>query len=99
MDKIARGAESQTGLVSQASKVITEMAGSIERTAVSAEDAARAAGETSGAAEVLLEQINKVGLRLVIERRAAKEELPGAGRGGRRKDQGIGAVGIHAPES
>jgi methyl-accepting chemotaxis protein len=51
MEKIAAGAESQTELVSQASKVITEMAGSIQRTAVSAEDAARAAVETSGSAD------------------------------------------------
>ena len=48
MEKIARGAETQSDLVGQASKVITEMAGSIQRTAVSAEDAARAAGETLG---------------------------------------------------
>jgi methyl-accepting chemotaxis protein len=37
--------------VGQASKVITEMAGSIQKTALSAEDSARAAAETSGAAE------------------------------------------------
>jgi len=51
MEKIAVGAESQSNLVGQASQVITEMAGSIQRTAVSAEDAARASAETSGAAE------------------------------------------------
>jgi methyl-accepting chemotaxis protein len=51
MEKIALGAETQSELVGQASKVITEMAGSIERTSHSAEDAVRAAGETSGAAE------------------------------------------------
>ena len=51
MEKIAAGAESQSERVGQASKVITEMASSIERTAVSAEDAARASAETSGAAE------------------------------------------------
>jgi methyl-accepting chemotaxis protein len=37
--------------VTQASKVITQMALSIERTATSAQDAARSAAETSGAAE------------------------------------------------
>lgn len=51
MGKIATGAESTTSLISQASQVITGMANSIQRTAVSAEDAARASGETSGAAE------------------------------------------------
>jgi methyl-accepting chemotaxis protein len=51
MKKIASGAESTSELVGQASKVITSMAGSIQKTAVSAEDAARAAAETSGAAE------------------------------------------------
>ncbi|MFZ5472234.1 MAG: methyl-accepting chemotaxis protein [Myxococcota bacterium] len=51
MKKIATGAESQSDLVGQASKVITEMAQSIQRTALSAEDSARAAAETSGAAE------------------------------------------------
>jgi methyl-accepting chemotaxis protein len=51
MQKISVGAGTQTGLVGQASQVITEMAGSISKTAVSAEDAARAAAETSGAAE------------------------------------------------
>jgi len=48
---IAQGADAQTNLVSQASNVITSMAQSIQKTAVSAEDAARASGETSGAAE------------------------------------------------
>jgi len=64
---IAKGAEAQTQLVGRASKVITEMAGSIERTAASAEDAARTAGETSGAAEqgskaarLAGEKVNKV---------------------------------------
>ncbi len=51
MDKIAAGAESQSNLVGKASKVITEMAGSIQRTATSAEDAAKTAAETSTAAE------------------------------------------------
>jgi methyl-accepting chemotaxis protein len=51
MEKISTGADAQTTLVSQASKVITEMAGSIQRTALSAEDSARATGETSRAAE------------------------------------------------
>ncbi|MHB8877528.1 MAG: methyl-accepting chemotaxis protein, partial [Myxococcaceae bacterium] len=51
MKKIAGGAESQSVLVGQASGVITSMAASIQKTAVSAEDAARASAETSGAAE------------------------------------------------
>ncbi|WP_141588004.1 MULTISPECIES: methyl-accepting chemotaxis protein [unclassified Myxococcus] len=51
MEKIAGGAESQSQLVSKASKVITEMAGSIQRTTASAEDAARTTAETSSAAE------------------------------------------------
>jgi methyl-accepting chemotaxis protein len=51
MKKIARGAEAQSELVSQAQQVITGMAGSIKKTAVTAEDAARAAAETSSAAE------------------------------------------------
>ncbi len=51
MKKIAGGAETQSQLVGHASKVITEMASSIQKTAVSAEDAARASGETSGGAE------------------------------------------------
>ncbi|HYR55140.1 MAG TPA: methyl-accepting chemotaxis protein, partial [Myxococcaceae bacterium] len=51
MKKIASGADSQSQLVGRASAVITEIANSIQKTAVSAEDAARAAAETSGAAE------------------------------------------------
>jgi methyl-accepting chemotaxis protein len=51
MEKIADGAETQSNLVTHASKVITEMAGSIGKTAVSAEDAAHASTETSSAAE------------------------------------------------
>jgi methyl-accepting chemotaxis protein len=51
MKKIAGGAESQSVLVGQASQVITSMAVSIQKTGVSAEDAARASAETSGAAE------------------------------------------------
>ncbi len=51
MDKIAAGAESQSNLVGKASKVFTEMAGSIQRTATSAEVAAKTAAETSTAAE------------------------------------------------
>jgi methyl-accepting chemotaxis protein len=51
MSNIAHGAEAQSELVGQASKVITEMAGSIEKTATSAEDAARSSAETSVAAE------------------------------------------------
>jgi methyl-accepting chemotaxis protein len=51
MRKIAVGAESQSELVGQAQKVITGMAGSIEKTAVSAADAARASAETSQAAD------------------------------------------------
>jgi len=51
MRKIAVGAESQSDLVGQASMVITEMAGSIQKTAVSAQDAARASAETSSAAD------------------------------------------------
>ena len=49
--KIALGAGTQSDLVARAQKVIGEMAGSIQRTALSAEDAALAAGETSVAAE------------------------------------------------
>jgi methyl-accepting chemotaxis protein len=48
---IAQGAGTQSDLVSHASNVITTIAQSIQKTAVSAEDAARASGETSGAAE------------------------------------------------
>ena len=51
MEKIAGGADQQRSLVGRASKVITEMAGSIQRTALSAEEAARASGETSAAAD------------------------------------------------
>nr|WP_153865497.1 MULTISPECIES: HAMP domain-containing methyl-accepting chemotaxis protein [Myxococcaceae] len=51
MDKIATGAAAQRQLVVQASKVITEMAGSIQRTATSAEDATRASADTSMSAE------------------------------------------------
>jgi methyl-accepting chemotaxis protein len=51
MDKIATGAAAQRQLVVQASKVITEMAGSIQRTATSAEDATRASADTSVSAE------------------------------------------------
>ena len=51
MDKIASGAAAQRQLVVQASKVITEMAGSIQRTATSAEDATRASADTSVSAE------------------------------------------------
>ncbi len=50
MEKIAGGAEAQSLLVSKASTVITSMAGSIQRTYASAEDAARTAAETSSAA-------------------------------------------------
>ncbi|MCE9670721.1 HAMP domain-containing methyl-accepting chemotaxis protein [Myxococcus stipitatus] len=51
MNIIAEGAESQSQLVSKASKVITEMASSIQRTTASAEDAAKTTAETSSAAE------------------------------------------------
>ena len=51
MERIADGAESQSTLVGQATEVITAMAGSIQATAVSAEDAARASSETSSSAE------------------------------------------------
>ncbi|WP_217911948.1 MULTISPECIES: methyl-accepting chemotaxis protein [Myxococcus] len=51
MNIIAGGAESQSQLVSKASKVITEMASSIQRATGSAEDAARTTAETSSAAE------------------------------------------------
>jgi methyl-accepting chemotaxis protein len=51
MEKIAGGAEAQTMLVSKASTVITTMAGSIQRTALASEDAARTALQTSQAAE------------------------------------------------
>ena len=65
--KIALGAGTQSDLVARAQKVIGEMAGSIQRTALSAEDAALAAGETSVAAEqgskaarLAGEKVNKV---------------------------------------
>ncbi|HEY3586689.1 MAG TPA: HAMP domain-containing methyl-accepting chemotaxis protein, partial [Myxococcaceae bacterium] len=65
--KIALGAGTQSDLVARAQKVIGEMAGSIQRTALSAEDAAHAAGETSVAAEqsskaarLAGEKVNKV---------------------------------------
>ncbi|MEN9797114.1 MAG: methyl accepting chemotaxis protein [Pseudomonadota bacterium] len=51
LSRIASGAERQRELVGQARAVITEMAGSIQKTAVTAEDAARASSETSSAAE------------------------------------------------
>jgi methyl-accepting chemotaxis protein len=47
MAKIAEGAERQSALVELASKVIGDMAASIERTASSAEEAAQASAETS----------------------------------------------------
>ncbi len=50
MEGIASGAGEQSALVELASKVIGEMAGSIERTACSAEEAARASAETSAGA-------------------------------------------------
>jgi methyl-accepting chemotaxis protein len=70
---IAQGAVAQSDLVGQASKVITGMAGSIQRTAVSAEDAARAAGDSSTAAEqgskaarLAGEKVNKVFSRIEV---------------------------------
>ena len=67
ISKIALGAGTQSDLVARAQKVIGEMAGSIQRTALSAEDAALAAGETSVAAEqsskaarLAGEKVNKV---------------------------------------
>ncbi len=70
---IAQGAVAQSDLVGQASKVITGMAGSIQRTAVSAEDAARAAGDSSSAAEqgskaarLAGEKVNKVFSRIEV---------------------------------
>ncbi len=51
MQRIAGGADSQSDLVSEASKVITAMADSIQRTAVSAEDASRASTDTRASAE------------------------------------------------
>ncbi len=51
MKKIAGGAEAQSAMAGQASMAITSMAGSIQKTAHSAEDAARASAETSLAAE------------------------------------------------
>lgn len=51
MKKIATGAERQTELVGQAQKVINDIAGSIQKTAVTAADASNAAAQTSGAAE------------------------------------------------
>jgi methyl-accepting chemotaxis protein len=69
--KISVGAGTQSDLVTRAQKVIGEMAGSIQRTALSAEDAALAAGETSGAAEqgskaarLAGEKVNKVFSRI-----------------------------------
>ena len=69
--KIATGAGTQSKTVDRAQKVIGEMAGSIERTALSAEDAALAAGETSVAAEqsskaarLAGEKVNKVFSRI-----------------------------------
>jgi len=70
---IAQGAVAQSDLVGQASKVITGMAGSIQRTAISAEDAARAAGDSSSAAEqgskaarLAGEKVNKVFSRIEV---------------------------------
>ena len=51
MGHIASGAGRQRELVGHARAVITEMAGSIQKTAVTAEDAARASAETSSSAE------------------------------------------------
>ena len=72
MKRIASGAESQSQLVGKASKVITEMAGSIQRTAASAEDAAptaaaddpSAAEEGSKAARLAGEKVKKVFSRI-----------------------------------
>ncbi len=50
MESIFKGAEEQSSLVELASKVIGDIAASIERTARSAEEAARASAETSSAA-------------------------------------------------
>jgi len=70
---IAQGAVAQSDLVGHASQVITGMAGSIQRTAVSAEDAARAAGDSSGAADqgskaarLAGEKVNKVFSRIEV---------------------------------
>jgi len=51
MDAISRGAELQTELVDKTSALITEMARSIERTSLSAEDAARSSTEASVVAQ------------------------------------------------
>lgn len=51
MSSIAEGAVVQSRMVGQASTVITDMARSIQRTAVFAEDSARVANETTRAAE------------------------------------------------
>ena len=51
MKRIARGAETQSTLVSQASKTITEMASALQRTAASAGETAEAATATSAAAD------------------------------------------------
>jgi methyl-accepting chemotaxis protein len=51
MEQIARGAELQTELVDKTSTLIAEMARSIERTSLSAEDAARSSREASMVAQ------------------------------------------------
>jgi len=51
MVKIAGGADAQSTLVAQAGMVITGMAAGIEKTAVSAEDSAKATAETRSSAE------------------------------------------------
>jgi methyl-accepting chemotaxis protein len=51
MGQIAKGAETQAGLVTRASSVITDMAQALQRTARSAEESTRAAAATSAAAE------------------------------------------------
>ncbi len=71
MLKIAAGADSTSQLVAQASQVIGQMAASIKHTAASAEDAARVAGETrlaaeesSRAARLAGDKVNKVFTRV-----------------------------------
>lgn len=78
MEKIAAGAGQQSELVERTSKVIGEIAGSIEATARSAEEAARASAETSQsaaaggeAARLAGEKVKKVFARI----EAASEQV------------------------
>jgi methyl-accepting chemotaxis protein len=71
MKAIARGAEAQSQLVARASRVITDMAQSVQRTAASADESARAvaatsssAAEGSTAARLAGEKVKKVFARI-----------------------------------